>query len=261
MRICVIFNPAARGNKAKRFRRHLDEMAQQSVFKATSAPGDARRFAATAIAEGFDLIVAAGGDGTVNEVLNGFADAPEGFARARLGGLPRGTVNVFAREFRIPARLESAGALMPQVSQAVRDALVQELAATRLELFKAQQIASAKVISANGYETRSGSSPAGRTGSAVAGLLSDVRTYQGLDPAMLGRRHKVVIGKHSGLAAIKAVCGAVGLDVDGAIGQAVLARVKNIAKLTKTLVPEARVRQLAREEISAKQGGLLGNRE
>jgi len=90
------------------------------------------------------------------------------------------------------------------------------------------------------------------SGIHVAGLLSDVRTYQGLDPAMLGRRHKVVLGKHSGLAAIRAVCAAIGLDIDGDAGTAVLARVKAIAKRTKSLVPEARVRQLARQEISAR---------
>jgi len=82
------------------------------MFKATTAPGDARRLAATAIAEGFDVIVAAGGDGTVNEVLNGFADVPDGFTRARLGVLPLGTVNVFAREMQIPLRLESAWAML-----------------------------------------------------------------------------------------------------------------------------------------------------
>jgi homocitrate synthase NifV len=87
------------------------------------------------------------------------------------------------------------------------------------------------------------------SGIHVAGLLSDVRTYQGLDPAMLGRRHKVVIGKHSGLAALRAICSAAGIALDGRAGAAVLARVKSIAKLTKTLVPDARVRQLAREEI------------
>jgi diacylglycerol kinase (ATP) len=108
MRICVIFNPAARGNKARHFRRHLAEIGGRSALKATAAPGDARRLAAEAVKDGFDTIVAAGGDGTVNEVLNGIGDAPEGFERARLGVLPMGTVNVFARELKTPLQLESA---------------------------------------------------------------------------------------------------------------------------------------------------------
>jgi YegS/Rv2252/BmrU family lipid kinase len=83
-------------------------MAGQSAFKATTAPGDARRLAAEAVTEGFEIIAAAGGDGTINEVLNGIGDAPDGFNRARLGVLPLGTVNVFARELGIPLKLERA---------------------------------------------------------------------------------------------------------------------------------------------------------
>ena len=108
MRICVIFNPAARGNKARHFRRQLDAIGSQCALKATAAPGDARRLAAEAVGEGYDLIAAAGGDGTLNEVLNGLGDVPDGFARVRLGVLPLGTVNVFARELKIPLRLERA---------------------------------------------------------------------------------------------------------------------------------------------------------
>ena len=108
VRTCVIFNPAARGNKARHFRRHLDEIGAQAALKATTAPGDARRLAAEAVGEGFDLVVAAGGDGTVNETLNGLGDVPDGFARARLGVLPLGTMNVFARELNVPLRLERA---------------------------------------------------------------------------------------------------------------------------------------------------------
>jgi YegS/Rv2252/BmrU family lipid kinase len=104
----VIFNPAARGNKARHFRRQLDGIGAECALKATAAPGDARRLAAEAVGEGYDMIAAAGGDGTVNEVLNGIGDAPDGFARARLGVLPLGTVNVFAREMKIPLRLERA---------------------------------------------------------------------------------------------------------------------------------------------------------
>ena len=108
VRTCVIFNPAARGNKARRFRHRLDAIGAECALKATTAPGDARRLAAEAVGVGFDLIVAAGGDGTVNETLNGLGDAPDGFGRACLGVLPLGTVNVFARELLIPLRLECA---------------------------------------------------------------------------------------------------------------------------------------------------------
>jgi len=108
VRTCVIFNPAARGDKARHFRRHLDEIASRGALKATTIPGDARRLATEAVADGFELIVAAGGDGTVNEVLNGIGDAPDGFARAQFGVLPLGTVNVFAREIGLPLRIERA---------------------------------------------------------------------------------------------------------------------------------------------------------
>jgi diacylglycerol kinase (ATP) len=104
VRTCVIFNPAAKGEKARRFRKHLDQIGRQSTLKLTAGPGDARRLGAEAVLEGFEDIVAAGGDGTVNEVLNGLGDAPDGFKRARLGVLPLGTVNVFARELAIPLK-------------------------------------------------------------------------------------------------------------------------------------------------------------
>ncbi len=102
MRICVIFNPTARGDKARRFRAQLDAIGAQAALKQTTCAGDAHRLASEAVSEGFDVIVAAGGDGTVNEVLNGLGDAPDGFTRARLGVLPLGTVNVFARELGLP---------------------------------------------------------------------------------------------------------------------------------------------------------------
>lgn len=74
----------------------------------TAAIEDARRLGAEAVRDGFEIIVAAGGDGTLNEVLNGIADVPDGFQRARLGVLPLGTVNVFARELGIPRRFDRA---------------------------------------------------------------------------------------------------------------------------------------------------------
>lgn len=114
VRTCVIFNPAARGNKARHFRHHLDAIGTESTLKQTTAAGDARRLAAEAIREGFEVIVAAGGDGTLNEVLNGIGDVSDGFERAHLGVLPLGTVNVFAREMAIPTKLDAAWAAIRQ---------------------------------------------------------------------------------------------------------------------------------------------------
>ena len=105
---CLIFNPAARGGKARRFRSHPILPGLPCVFLPTTAPGDARRLAAQAVRDGFQTIIAAGGDGTVNEVLNGITDVPGGLRAVRLGILPLGTVNVFARELRLPLRARSA---------------------------------------------------------------------------------------------------------------------------------------------------------
>ena len=61
------------------------------------AAGMGRTLAAQAVGEGYDTIIAAGGDGTLNEVVNGLAGS-----RTVLGVLPAGTMNVFAREMGIP---------------------------------------------------------------------------------------------------------------------------------------------------------------
>ncbi len=102
VRACVIFNPAAKGGKARQFRRHLDTLGPDCALKPTTAPGAARTLAAEAAREGFEIIVAAGGDGTVNEVLNGMGGDPANFSRVRLGVLPLGTINVFARDLGLP---------------------------------------------------------------------------------------------------------------------------------------------------------------
>ncbi len=105
---CVIFNPAARGAKAGSLNRRLAKLCAGVALKPTWAPGTARACARQAVDEGFETIVAAGGDGTVNEVLNGIGDAERGFERTRLAVLPMGTMNVFARELSLPLKLENA---------------------------------------------------------------------------------------------------------------------------------------------------------
>jgi YegS/Rv2252/BmrU family lipid kinase len=117
VRPCVIFNPAAKGEKAKRFRAELEHIATQSEFKFTAAAGDARRLAAEAVSEGYDTVVGAGGDGTLNEVLNGIGDVRDGFKRTRLGFIPLGTINVFARELGIPLKPHAAWAVIESGSE------------------------------------------------------------------------------------------------------------------------------------------------
>jgi len=121
MKTCVIFNPAARGDKARKLRSHLSDVAKDAALKPTQCPGDARRLGAEAVREGFETLVAAGGDGTLNEVLNGIADA-DGFARARLGVLPLGTVNVFAKELKLPQDFAGAWAAIQRGKEMLIDA-------------------------------------------------------------------------------------------------------------------------------------------
>jgi diacylglycerol kinase (ATP) len=94
----VILNPAARSEKGKRWRARVESVARGCVICATSRAGEAEALARNAAQEGFEKIVAAGGDGTINEVVNGLAGS-----NAALGLLPIGTMNVFATELGLPA--------------------------------------------------------------------------------------------------------------------------------------------------------------
>lgn len=69
--------------------------------------GDARRFAAAAVRRGTDAVLAAGGDGTVNDVLNGIIGTA-----VPLGILPLGTANDFARQIGVPDDPRAALALL-----------------------------------------------------------------------------------------------------------------------------------------------------
>lgn len=117
IRRCIIFNPTARGDKARRFRRHLDAFRSSADLLLSDSAGAARQLAAQAVQNGCDVIIAAGGDGTINEVVNGIGDVPGGFERATLGLLPIGTVNVFAREIQIPQHLDDSWKVILQGHQ------------------------------------------------------------------------------------------------------------------------------------------------
>jgi len=69
----------------------------------TERPGHATTLAQQAVAEGFDRVVAVGGDGTVNEVAQGLL-----FSRAKMGIIPKGSGNGLARHLHIPVNIHQA---------------------------------------------------------------------------------------------------------------------------------------------------------
>jgi len=93
----VIFNPKARSQKGGRTLRFLMRHANRFALYATNCAGEAKDLAARFAAAGEPVVIAAGGDGTLNEVVNGLIGS-----QTILGVLPAGTMNVFAREMGIP---------------------------------------------------------------------------------------------------------------------------------------------------------------
>jgi len=85
------------------------------------------------------------------------------------------------------------------------------------------------------------------SGIHVDGLLKDQRTYQALDPELLGRANRIVIGKHSGLAAITALLSELQLAVSAEEARTILARVRKHAVEHKGAVARETVTAIWRE--------------
>ncbi|MDH3659274.1 MAG: diacylglycerol kinase family lipid kinase [Alphaproteobacteria bacterium] len=103
-RILLVANPTAgrgRGAGLKPIVDRLEGHGCSVTVYQTKAAGDAERFVREAGGAGFDAIAAAGGDGTINEVLNGLsAGGPP------LAIIPLGTVNVLAKEIGLPQSID-----------------------------------------------------------------------------------------------------------------------------------------------------------
>src|SRR6202158_6321970 len=113
----IIHNPnAGAGGKARR--RKLDEV--RKIFAAsgidaelaeTTGPGHATEIAKSAIMQRRQLVIACGGDGTLNEVVNGLAGQENGH-HVPMALLPGGTANILAKELGIPWDLLSAARML-----------------------------------------------------------------------------------------------------------------------------------------------------
>jgi diacylglycerol kinase (ATP) len=114
-KVTLISNPKT-GRYGSRRLRPIQEAASQLEslgvtvdLKLTAGPGDAAQIAARAARHGSADVIVAGGDGTINEAIQGLAGT-----NARLGILPRGTANVLARELGLPLDDERAVAVAAQ---------------------------------------------------------------------------------------------------------------------------------------------------
>lgn len=100
-RCCIIYNPhAGRGSTARKWARVRELLGDEATYRPTSQAGHAIDLAQQAAEEGFPTVVAAGGDGTVHEVINGLmrAHRPD----SAFAALPLGSGNDYARNLRVP---------------------------------------------------------------------------------------------------------------------------------------------------------------
>lgn len=106
----LIVNPAAGSARQRRLAHALKLLEAggcRIAVRATAARGDAEAFARNALAQGgYRAVIAAGGDGTINEVVNGLAGG-----RLPLGILPLGTANVLALELGLRRMRQAVAAL------------------------------------------------------------------------------------------------------------------------------------------------------
>ncbi|SJZ49977.1 diacylglycerol kinase (ATP) [Pilibacter termitis] len=104
MRARVIYNPTSGKEIMKKYLPdvliELENLGYEtSAFATTPKKHSARDEARRVALAGFDLIVAAGGDGTINEVVNGIASLPN---RPKMAIIPAGTTNDYARALKVP---------------------------------------------------------------------------------------------------------------------------------------------------------------
>ena len=109
----LVFNPTSgrsRSSRLKRIDRARSILARHGItteIAPTAGPGDATEIAKKAVIDRVQMVIACGGDGTCNEVVNGLAgsDVP-------LALLPAGTANVLAKELSLPWSIEGAAELV-----------------------------------------------------------------------------------------------------------------------------------------------------
>jgi len=111
--ILAIVNPASSNGKTGRRWPKLNRLMQEKGliydFILTKGPGDAARIARNALQEGYSTILSIGGDGTLNEIINGIFEVSDELRRlVTIGVISMGTGGDFVRTLEIPKDIEKA---------------------------------------------------------------------------------------------------------------------------------------------------------
>ena len=162
-RIHLIVNPVSGRMKSRTglidivdalYRRGGEPDAERRVtVSVTTHRGHGTRLAALAASEGFDTVVACGGDGTLNEVISGLMQIPED-QRPTLGYIPAGSTNDFASSLGLPTSLKSAAAMaVSEKTSALDVGLFSPIGQDTLRKRHFSYIASFGIFTAASYST------------------------------------------------------------------------------------------------------------
>lgn len=112
----MVVNPQSQNGALGRRWHHLASVLRREVAfdeVRTTGPGDATRLTREALRDGASSVVAIGGDGTINEVVNGFFEDGERLAPdASLGIVPFGTGGDFRKSLHLPKEIERAAQIL-----------------------------------------------------------------------------------------------------------------------------------------------------
>src|SRR5271156_2545209 len=161
----LIYNPTSGGRRHRRFQeieeavRILKDAGITVELAATTEGGHAQDIARLAVVHGREMVIACGGDGTINEIINGLAGS-----QGPMALLPAGTANILAKELRIPWDIPRAARLIPEAT--------------------IRRIALGLAVPMNGSGGTNALPKAGRYFLCVAGAGPDGAIVNGVDPKL-----------------------------------------------------------------------------
>lgn len=170
------------------------------------------------------LAAVLGGASHVNTTVNGLGERA---GNAPLEEVVMALSQLYRRETGITPRL------LPQISQLVAGV-------------SGRPVPQGKSIVGEGVFTH-------ESGIHVHGLLRDRQNYQSLDPSLLGREHRLVLGKHSGLAGVRYAYEGLGLALEEEQARKILSRVRSFANSAKQPPGEDMLRRFYRETSGCMQ--------